>query len=134
MKTKNLSYYKKKAWKAFSDYIRTRDSLATTETREKCKCITCGRVVDYKDIQAGHAIAGRHNSILFDKELVNGQCKFCNGYGGGRYAEYSLWFISKYGLEKWKEKVELSREVIQYRKSDYIRIYEEYKRKLEELL
>jgi hypothetical protein len=133
-KSKSLGYYKKKAWKAFSDFIRTRDSLSTTKSTEKCRCVTCGKTVDFSEIQAGHAIAGRHNSILFDTELVNGQCSGCNGYGGGKYAEYSLWFINKYGLEEWEEKVALSKQLIQYKESDYIRICEEYKDKLDLLL
>ncbi len=133
-RNKKLSYYKRKAWEAFSQYIRTRDCWKTTKTLNNCKCITCSHIVSFDHIQAGHAIGGRNNSILFDEELVNGQCDVCNGYKNGRYAEYSLWFIENYGLEKWEEKVLLSKQIKQYRESDYIRIYEEYTDKLNELL
>jgi len=95
-------------WKYFSRYIRTRDCIATTGTLNRGRCITCGQVFDFKDLQAGHAIPGRHNSILYDEELVNAQCKFCNGYGGGRYAEYASWFVRKYGIDRWDEKTLLS--------------------------
>lgn len=133
-KSKTLTYYKKKAWKAFSDYIRARDSLLTTKSLKRCKCVTCGKEVDYSGIQAGHAIGGRYNSILFDEELVHGQCNGCNGYGNGKYAEYSVWFIRNYGTEKWEEKVALSKQLIQYKSSDYIRIEQEYRDKLDLLL
>lgn len=131
---KNLSYYKDKAWKMFSKYIRTRDCLATTKFPDQGKCVTCGKFFPFSELQAGHAIGGRNNSILFDKELVNAQCKFCNGYGNGRYAEYSVWFIEKYGLEKWEEKVKLSREIVQYKQQDYEEMYEKYKKKYEDLI
>jgi len=134
MKTKSLGYYKKKTWKAFSDYIRTRDCLLTTRTLERCRCVTCRKEFSYSEIQAGHAIGGRNNSILFDEELVNGQCKGCNGFGNGKYAEYSVWFIKKYGIKEWEEKVELSKQVVQYKKSDYMGIYEKYRDELDLLL
>jgi hypothetical protein len=133
-KNKKLSYYKRKAWSSFSRYIRTRDSLLTTKSLERCKCVTCSKEVPFAKIQAGHAIGGRNNSILFDEELVHGQCQFCNGYGGGKYAQYSLWFIKNYGLDRWKEKVRLSKQVKRYSKQDYIDVYEEYTDKLNELL
>jgi len=72
MKKKGLTYYKKRAWKMFSTYIRTRDSLKTTGSTDKCVCITCNKRKEFRRIQAGHAIGGRNNSILFDEELVNG--------------------------------------------------------------
>ena len=133
MKKKCLTYYKKRAWKMFSTYIRTRDSLKTTGSTDKCVCITCNKRKEFRRIQAGHAIGGRNNSILFDEELVNGQCDGCNGFGNGKYAEYSLWFIENYGLKKWEDKVKLSKQLVKYTKQDYKDKYEEFKNKLEEL-
>lgn len=132
MKKKNLSYYKNKAWRMFSKYIRMRDCLATTGTFEKGRCVTCGKVFPFNELQAGHAIGGRNNSILFDEELVNGQCKFCNHFKNGNYGQYSVWFIEKYGLDRWEEKVALSQRVVKYTKEDYINIYEKYKKKVSE--
>lgn len=116
----------------FSKYIRTRDCLATTGRADKGRCVTCGRVFDFKELQAGHAIGGRNNSILFDEELVNAQCRGCNGYGGGKYGEYSVWFIKKYGLERWEEKVRLSKQV--GAKIDFDYEYQKFKDKLSELI
>ena len=63
-KIRKLSYYKNKAWKVFSIYIRTRDCLATTKTAENGKCVTCNRVFPFEELQAGHAIGG----------LTSGRC------------------------------------------------------------
>src|SRR5690606_5871776 len=67
-----LKRQKDKSWKAFSDYIRHRDCLATTGTFEYGKCVTCMVRGDYTDypyarIQAGHAFSGRSDPILFDE-------------------------------------------------------------------
>jgi hypothetical protein len=131
-KMKKLSYYKSRAWKMFSLYIRTRDCLLTTRRQDTGKCVTCGQVFHFKDLQAGHAIGGRNNSILFDEELVNAQCRSCNLFGG-KYAEYSVWFINKYGLERWQEKVHLKKRSVVLKRDDYIAIFEEYKKKHEDL-
>ena len=125
---------KKKAWVAFSKYIRVRDCLKTTGFTDQGQCVTCGRFFPFSELQAGHAIGGRNNSILFDEQLVNAQCRGCNGYGNGKYAEYSVWFMGKYGVEKWKEKVRKSEEIVKYSIDDYEKIYKRYAKKLESLL
>ena len=129
-KKESISTLKKKAWKAFSDYIRTRDSINSTGTTEYCVCITCNQRVEYKNIQAGHVISGRTNAILFNEKLVNGQCQTCNMFKGGEYTKYALWFINRYGKEKL-EQAELSKNTpTKITKEEYKQITEEYKNKL----
>ena len=104
---------KKRAWDWFSKYIRMRDCMMTTGFKDRGVCVTCRIEYPFKELQAGHAIGGRNDSILFDEELVNAQCENCNRsacYGGkdGNYPVYHIWFIEKYGMETFKEKVALS--------------------------
>jgi hypothetical protein len=115
----------------FSKYIRLRDCLKTTGFPDQGRCVTCDKYFPYSELQAGHAIAGRNNSILFDEKLVNAQCRGCNGYGNGRYADYSLWFIKEYGQKEWERKVQLSHQVAV--DLDYDKLYERYKKKYEKL-
>jgi len=129
-KTKQVS--KDTVWRWFSLYIRTRDCIETTNTLNSCICVTCGKRVGFKQLQAGHAIGGRNNSILYDEELVNGQCMICNGYGGGKYAEYASWFIKRHGIEKWDEKILLSNQIGMKIDNNATRDY--YKNKYQELV
>jgi hypothetical protein len=72
-----LTQVKKKCWKEFSAYIRLRDCLETTGKTTEGLCYTCGRVYPNGKVgglQAGHFIPGRHNSILFDFDMVKSQC------------------------------------------------------------
>lgn len=131
-KKKNKSYYKNKAWRMFSKYIRTRDCIKTTGFLDQGKCVTCNKFFPFSELQAGHAIGGRNNSILFDEKLVNAQCRSCNHYGNGKYGDYSVWFINEYGIKEWEKKVELSNKVDV--ELDYDLIYEKYKEKYEKLL
>jgi hypothetical protein len=131
-KVKNTTAEKKRAWKEFSKYIRLRDCISTTGTKTEGICVTCGKRLPFGELQAGHALSGRNNSILLDEELVNIQCRFCNGYGGGEYGTYSVWFISKYGLDMWEEKVILQKQTAP--KIDWNEKTLEYRRRYKELL
>jgi hypothetical protein len=142
---KSYSTLKQEAWVAFSKYIRIRDSLATTGTTDRCVCITCGKTVPSfrtadggNSLQAGHAIDKRTNNILFDEDIVNGQCSLCNStYGGnGRYAEYASVIIGRHGKEWWDEKVRTARlpAKMPWRAPDLIAIKEKYELKTTDLL
>lgn len=134
---------KEAAWKAFSDYIRTRDSLATTGTIDFCVCITCNERGDnrpkpYAQIQAGHAVGGRGNAVLFHEEIVNGQCSYCNQKPpmglGGDYGNYAIALIKKYGIEHVQKLQQLKGTTKQYKQKDLEEIEVLYKEKLKQLL
>lgn len=131
------------AWDAFSRYIRIRDSLLTTGTTEYCICVTCRERGDEswkesKHIQAGHAVGGRGNAVLFHEEIVNGQCDFCNAkapYGlGGDYGNYAIYLVRTYGFEHAEALQRLKGTDKPYKLHDFIRIEQEYKDKTKGLL
>jgi hypothetical protein len=67
--SKTLKLAKDKAWRAFSEYIRTKECLETTGSPFGGICVTCGREYDYMELQAGHFLASRCNSILFEENV-----------------------------------------------------------------
>jgi hypothetical protein len=98
----SLTKAKKKAWDAFSLYIRTRDAIRTTGSLDRCACVTCGREYPRTGvgcIQAGHFIASRVNSILFDERGCHGQCYGCNVGRNGAAVEYFVYMENTYGRE-----------------------------------
>lgn len=83
---------KRRAWSAFSAFIRQRDK----------HCITCTA----KTTQAGHFLhtsdkgSNPHlggNLIWFNEQNVNGQDSSCNLYKSGNLAEYAVAIEEKYG-------------------------------------
>ena len=92
-----LSKVKKKLWVIFSEFIRKRDGLLTTGSTEWALCITCGKRYHYKLLQAGHFIAGRHNSGLFSEEGTHAQCYNCNINLKGNTLVYRRKIIELYG-------------------------------------
>src|SRR3989304_4027343 len=70
IKKRSFKTLKRKAWKAFSEYIRRRDA----DYAGRVSCYTCGLRMHWKSAHAGHAIGGRHHAVLFDPEICRPQC------------------------------------------------------------
>ena len=134
MKTKTLSYYKMKAWKQFSLWIRLSNAIIEPTVLEPCNiCYTCGKIKSYKEMNAGHGIGGRNNAVLFDERIVKPQCVGCNIWGRGQYQVFTRKLIAELGLDVYDEIVKHSSDVVKYRIADYQEIEELYKQKLEDL-
>lgn len=92
-KKPSLKSLKKKAWALCSQAIR----LEARESDGLVACVSCKRRMAWKEIQAGHFIDGRFNSILFDERGVHPQCGVCNVVFNGRKEEYFLYMEAQYG-------------------------------------
>lgn len=128
---------KQAAWDAFSLYIRTRDCLRFRNSLTDGMCVTCKRDYPLKQLQAGHFIQGRGNSVLFDERIVYSQCFSCNGnppFGkGGNYVEYFVFMEEEWGREKIEEFRALKHEPKIYKIHDFIAIEQEFKDKTKAL-
>ena len=132
-KVKKLSIKKEKAraWKAFSEYVRTHTAFLYES--DIVPCYTCEKNLPWKEMQCGHAIGGWNNSILFSEDLCRVQCVGCNVFGRGKYAIFTFKLIKELGMDKYEQLVALSQETKQYKAIDYVDIREKYEKKLEEL-
>lgn len=125
-KPKTAAYYKKKLWKVFSLYIRTRDRYT---------CVTCGKVGEGSGIHAGHYITKSVGglSLYFHEQNVHAQCYRCNIHLSGNWTAYREFILRKYGEEVDKELLELKNKgFVQYTAEDYKRMIEEYTLKLKD--
>lgn len=82
-------------WKLFSKFIRSKDA----DWKGQAACFTCGKIDDYRAMDAGHYLAkATTNSYLkFYEKNVNPQCVQCNRWLNGNYAVYKEKLIEKYG-------------------------------------
>ncbi len=119
---KDISKMKAKAWKVFSLWIRTQNSVEGVN-----KCYTCEKVFPIPRLQAGHGIGGRSNAVLFLEDIVKPQCVGCNMYGRGKYAIFTRKLIDELGLDRYDEVVRESNKAVKYTLEDYRNIYEKYK-------
>jgi hypothetical protein len=137
-KTKKLSVSsaKKRAWSAFSRWVRLRSALETTGTTTHARCCTCGGVFPAFGVgclQAGHFIAGRNNAILFAESGCHAQCYICNVVKKGAGVEYFVFMEEKYGREEIDRLRALSHTIVQLKPFELIEIAEKYEKKAEEL-
>ncbi len=96
MRKPSVSKLKKKAWSAFSKYIR----LMYADQYGNVTCVTCGTKKHYKEMQAGHLVPGRRNSILFDERGVYPQCYRCNICLNGNLLNYLDFMESRHGARE----------------------------------
>jgi hypothetical protein len=119
----------KKAWKAFADYIKLRDSIAGF-----CRCCSCGRVKPIKEMDAGHFISRRHKSILFDESNVHAQCVYCNRHLSGNWEGYFEFMLAEYGQIEIDRLLQARNEIKKFTIADYLEIEAKYKTLRGELL
>ena len=82
--------------KAFSEFIRMRDRIEGTEY---VRCISCGKVVLWKESDCGHYVNRKHMSTRWDEKNCSAQCRACNRYSEGNVSGYTLGLIQKYGKD-----------------------------------
>lgn len=94
MKHKSLKYYKNRADRLFSLWIRQRDAVNGI-----CKCITCGSLHHWKKVHCGHFMSRRHGNTRYNERNAHAQCVSCNTFNQGQQFEYSLFLDKKYGRD-----------------------------------
>jgi hypothetical protein len=132
MKKQTLSSLKKKAWKLLSELVRRQDADEGGTTQ----CFTCGKWIHWKyEAQAGHAIGGRRNAVLFDLEIIRPQCFACNAkhIGNGMPHVFIPKLIREKGIEWWEMKAQAARKPQILTRSDVESLIAGFKEKLESL-
>ena len=126
MKKRTTAYLKNKVlWPLFSKYIRlkyAKDGMV--------RCVTCGVVKPIKEMQAGHFIPGRHNSVLFQERNCHPQCAKCNIFLHGNLVEYYAFMLKTYGQGTIDELKMLDKIICQYKRHEIEEMIETYKNKL----
>jgi hypothetical protein len=84
-------------------------------------------------MDAGHGISGRMNSILFNEDLVNAQCRQCNRLGSGELQMYKKVLIDVHGQEKWEYWQSTKNRTVKYTPFDYEQIARTYRGKAKQL-
>lgn len=121
-KLPKLTTLKKKAWAAFSAFIRQRGA----DEYGYNICITCGNRAFWKDLQASHFIPGRTNSILFLEENCHPACYGCNVMRHGALEEYYPKMLALYGQEKIDEIKRLKKQIFKPTRDYYEEIIRKY--------
>jgi len=115
--TRTVTSIKKKAWAAFSLYIKNRDNWT---------CFTCGKYERSSNMHAGHFISRRHNSTLFDERNVHAQCSLCNAFRNGEPHIYAEKLINIYGHAFLLEMIAKSKQIKKFTRQELLDICTKY--------
>jgi hypothetical protein len=96
VKVKRKPDYKKKLDEVFSKYIR----LKYSDEHGYCRCISCGKVHFWKQIQNGHYMSRRHLSTRWSEDNCRPQCVACNIFNQGEAQMYRRNLVAEIGEER----------------------------------
>lgn len=89
----------------WSKIIRTRDCPGGFG-----KCITCGRIKPYSEMDCGHYVGREHWATRWNEKNCHAQCRYCNRMQEGNKGIYAREIDKRYGagtaemLESWRAK------------------------------
>lgn len=87
----------------FSAYVRLRDAMYGGNT----VCISCGRVLPFEQMQAGHYYSRRCMSTRWDADNVHSECSICNCHDSNHLKGYTVNLLSKIGEVRFNRLAEL---------------------------
>ena len=125
-KKPSMSRLEEKLDAVFSRYIR----LAAADEGGTVQCITCQKLLHWKESQCGHWVKRQHRSVRWDERNVGVQCRRCNHFLDGAQDEFGLHIITKYGEPVYLELMSLKHQVKKHTKADLETLIETYKEKL----
>lgn len=103
----SLPALEKKLDRIFSEWVRRRNA----DDGGTVSCVTCGRLMFWKEAHAGHFIKRQHRSIRWRPTNVHPQCPSCNVYRGGMQDEYGHFIIQTYGLGEFQDLMQAKHQV-----------------------
>ena len=88
-----------------------------------CKCVSCGKLVHWKDADGGHFLPkGSSSRWALEPENIWAQCKSCNAWKmkhGSAEAQYTLHMIDFYGRDFVDHMLATKNEVHKLYAADY---------------
>lgn len=87
----------KKLDRVFALYIRLRDVMPNGYVR----CISCGQIKRFEDVDCGHFHSRTHMATRFDEDNCHAECKFDNRFSSDHLIAYQRNLIQKIGQQRF---------------------------------
>ena len=117
--------YKEELDRVYSLYIRLRDAQDGGWTR----CISCGHVYPFEQMQCGHYWSRKHIATRWDEQNCNSECSFCNVHEVNHLVGYRKNLIAKIGEDAFggleRRHLSESKEPEEWEYKELIRGYKE---------
>ena len=132
-KSASMSGLVRKLDTVFSRFVR----MSWADEGGTVRCVTCGKLLHWKESHASHFCSRRHMSTRWDKMNVHPCCPRCNVFEYGALDEYSRFIIDTYGREAFDALLSSKRETKKWTRPELeglIRKYESAAREQESRL
>ena len=121
-KRESISSLTKELDRVFSLFIRMRDS----NSEGIGQCITCDKVLHYKDGHCGHFRSRKYMSTRWNPFNCNLQCPTCNLYNNGEEFIHGLKIDEKFGQGTALDMYKRSQEILKFSREDLKTLIEFY--------
>ena len=115
--------------KVFSQWIRQKDA----DHRGYVECWTCGKVLLWSRVDAGHFQSRAKFSTRWDEMNVKPQCKGCNGFRSGEQFKFARKLDAVYGEGTAEEIERISNQTRKYSVEELEALVDVYNRRLRKL-
>ena len=115
--------------KVFSQWIRQKDA----DHRGYVECWTCGKVLHWSRVDAGHFQSRAKFSTRWDELNVKPQCKGCNGFRSGEQFKFARKLDAVYGQGTAEEIERISNQTRKYSVEELEALVDVYNRRLRKL-
>lgn len=105
-KSSPMSALVRKLDSEFSRFIR----MKSADEGGTVTCVTCGKLLHWKESHASHFISRRHMATRWDERNVHPCCPRCNVFEHGALEEYSRFILDTKGRETFDELLTAKRE------------------------
>ena len=95
---KSMATLVRKLDEVFSMYIRLRDSKPFGY--RAFRCISCGQVKPFDQMDCGHFVGRTHMATRFDEENCSGECRMCNRFSADHMIYYQRNLEAKIGRDR----------------------------------
>lgn len=128
-KIKNASTLKDKLDRVFSEFIRLRDA----DNNGYCRCISCGKIVHWREADCGHFVNRSHMGTRFSERNCNAQCRSCNRYDEGNNIGYTRGLINRYGIKVINDLEVKKNFLCKLAEFDYEIMIKDYKKRIKDI-
>jgi hypothetical protein len=115
--------------KVFSQWVRRKDA----DHRGYVECWTCGKVLPWSRVDAGHFQSRAKFSTRWDEMNVKPQCKSCNGFRSGEQFKFARKLDAVYGQGTAEEIERTSNQTRKYSVEELEALIDVYNRRLRKL-
>lgn len=96
---RSVSSLEKKLDRIYSRFIRLRDTEAYGFRYGKC--ISCGRVKPFDELDCGHFHSRIHRNTRYDEDNTHAECRYCNRMSADHLIKYQENLIKKIGQKRF---------------------------------